>query len=54
MFSDKTGTLTQNVMKLFKFSVAGVAYGKGTTEIGRAAARRLGPEVPGRTVTPET
>eukprot|EP01006_Ploeotia_vitrea_P021670 TRINITY_DN54101_c0_g1_i1.p1 TRINITY_DN54101_c0_g1~~TRINITY_DN54101_c0_g1_i1.p1 ORF type:complete len:1157 (+),score=117.86 TRINITY_DN54101_c0_g1_i1:36-3506(+) len=45
IFSDKTGTLTCNVMKFFKFSVAGVSYGKGTTEIGRAAAKRMGKTV---------
>ena len=42
VFSDKTGTLTCNVMKFFKFSVAGESFGKGTTEIGRAAAKRMG------------
>eukprot|EP00667_Euglena_gracilis_P000907 EG_transcript_907 len=46
IFSDKTGTLTCNVMSFFKFSVAGVAYGTGTTEIGRAAAKRLGRPLP--------
>jgi phospholipid-translocating ATPase len=30
IFSDKTGTLTQNVMEFQKCSVAGVAYGEGT------------------------
>jgi magnesium-transporting ATPase (P-type) len=40
IFSDKTGTLTQNVMEFLKFSVDGVIYGRGTTEIGRAAAKR--------------
>ncbi|KAL9647568.1 hypothetical protein ABK040_006924 [Willaertia magna] len=42
IFSDKTGTLTQNVMEFLKFSVCGVEYGTGTTEIGRAAAKRRG------------
>ncbi|KAL0477513.1 phospholipid-transporting ATPase [Acrasis kona] len=42
IFSDKTGTLTQNVMEFLKFSVNGVEYGRGTTEIGRAAAKRNG------------
>ena len=42
VFSDKTGTLTCNVMSFFKFSVGGQSYGQGTTEIGRAAAKRMG------------
>jgi magnesium-transporting ATPase (P-type) len=40
IFSDKTGTLTQNVMDFLKFTVNGIEYGRGTTEIGRAAAKR--------------
>jgi P-type E1-E2 ATPase len=28
IFSDKTGTLTQNVMEFKQFSAGGVAYGK--------------------------
>ena len=54
IFSDKTGTLTCNVMDFRKCSIAGVSYGKGTTEIGLAAARRyrgeagLLEEIPGR------
>ncbi|KAL0490667.1 phospholipid-transporting ATPase [Acrasis kona] len=35
IFSDKTGTLTQNVMEFFKFSVNGVSYGRGVTEVER-------------------
>lgn len=42
VFSDKTGTLTCNVMEFRKCSINGVAYGTGTTEIGRAALRRKG------------
>jgi phospholipid-transporting ATPase len=42
VFSDKTGTLTQNKMEFLKFTVNGKGYGKGTTEIGRAAAVRRG------------
>lgn len=32
IFSDKTGTLTQNVMEFQKCAVGGVAYGEGITE----------------------
>eukprot|EP00760_Papus_ankaliazontas_P007334 PhM_4_TR1332/c0_g1_i1/m.48657/K14802/DRS2, ATP8A; phospholipid-transporting ATPase len=42
VFSDKTGTLTCNVMKFMKFAVCGTAYGKGITEVGMAAAARKG------------
>ncbi|KAG3025734.1 Phospholipid-transporting ATPase 3 [Phytophthora cactorum] len=38
VFSDKTGTLTCNVMEFRKCSIGGVSYGFGTTEIGRAVA----------------
>ncbi|EEY60855.1 P-type ATPase (P-ATPase) Superfamily [Phytophthora infestans T30-4] len=38
VFSDKTGTLTCNVMEFRKCSIGGVSYGYGTTEIGRAVA----------------
>ena len=37
VFTDKTGTLTRNVMEFMKCSVNGVRYGRGLTEIGQAA-----------------
>lgn len=37
IFSDKTGTLTCNIMDFRKMSVNGVTYGQGITEIGKAA-----------------
>lgn len=46
IFSDKTGTLTRNVMEFMKYSVAGMAYGSGTTEIAFAAAKRRGISIP--------
>lgn len=46
VFSDKTGTLTENVMDFRKCSVGGVSYGKGVTAIGRAVATELGQEIP--------
>jgi phospholipid-translocating P-type ATPase (flippase) len=38
VFSDKTGTLTCNIMDFRKCSVNGISYGRGVTEIGKAAA----------------
>jgi phospholipid-transporting ATPase len=46
IFSDKTGTLTCNVMNFRKASINGVSYGKGITEIGRAAWKLLNRPVP--------
>ena len=42
IFSDKTGTLTRNMMEFRKCSIGGIAYGFGTTEIGAAALARQG------------
>ncbi|KAH9476290.1 Putative phospholipid-transporting ATPase C24B11.12c [Psilocybe cubensis] len=42
VFSDKTGTLTQNIMEFQKCSVHGVTYGEGITEAQRGAATREG------------
>lgn len=46
IFSDKTGTLTCNNMNFRKASINGVSYGKGITEIGKAAWKLMGREVP--------
>lgn len=42
VFSDKTGTLTQNVMEFQKCSINGIAYGEGIMEAQRGAATREG------------
>ncbi|KAF4325034.1 hypothetical protein BBO99_00000641 [Phytophthora kernoviae] len=49
IFSDKTGTLTCNVMEFRKCSIGGVSYGNGTTEIGLAALKRAGKPIPDMT-----
>ncbi|KAF4316299.1 hypothetical protein BBO99_00002177 [Phytophthora kernoviae] len=46
IFSDKTGTLTCNIMEFRKCSINGVAYGLGETEVGIAAKKRQQEEVP--------
>jgi phospholipid-transporting ATPase len=46
IFSDKTGTLTCNVMDFRKCSINGVSYGAGLTEIGKAALKRAGLPIP--------
>ncbi|CAO1620351.1 unnamed protein product [Sympodiomycopsis kandeliae] len=42
IFSDKTGTLTQNVMEFKKCSINGTAYGDGVTEAQLGAMKRQG------------
>jgi phospholipid-transporting ATPase len=45
VLTDKTGTLTRNVMEFFKASIGGVSYGAGITEIERANAERRGIQI---------
>ncbi|PWA89306.1 aminophospholipid ATPase 3 [Artemisia annua] len=45
IFSDKTGTLTRNLMEFFKCSIGGEMYGTGVTEIELGAAKRSGVNV---------
>eukprot|EP01124_Arcella_intermedia_P011864 TRINITY_DN18240_c0_g1_i1.p1 TRINITY_DN18240_c0_g1~~TRINITY_DN18240_c0_g1_i1.p1 ORF type:complete len:1316 (+),score=309.58 TRINITY_DN18240_c0_g1_i1:539-3949(+) len=42
IFSDKTGTLTRNVMEFFNCTIAGKKYGKGISEIAKSRARLEG------------
>lgn len=56
IFSDKTGTLTRNLMEFFKCSIGGKMYGTGITEIERGIAQRNGMQVnetPSTTVVKE-
>ena len=46
IFSDKTGTLTSNNMNFRKASINGISYGKGITEIGKAAWKLQGKPIP--------
>lgn len=45
IFSDKTGTLTRNLMEFFKCSIGGEVYGTGITEIERGIAEQNGLKV---------
>ncbi|THF94249.1 hypothetical protein TEA_004476 [Camellia sinensis var. sinensis] len=45
IFSDKTGTLTRNLMEFFKCSIGGEVYGTGLTEIEIGGAQRNGMKV---------
>ncbi|KAK9046616.1 hypothetical protein V6N11_052501 [Hibiscus sabdariffa] len=45
IFSDKTGTLTRNLMEFFKCSIGGEIFGTGMTEIERGVAARKGIKV---------
>ncbi|XP_042005369.1 phospholipid-transporting ATPase 3-like [Salvia splendens] len=44
IFSDKTGTLTRNLMEFFKCSIGGEVYGTGVSEIETGIAQRTGVE----------
>ncbi|PWN49110.1 phospholipid-translocating P-type ATPase [Violaceomyces palustris] len=47
IFSDKTGTLTQNVMEFKKCSINGIPYGDGVTEAMVGAMKREGKDTSG-------
>ncbi|XP_051144581.1 phospholipid-transporting ATPase 3-like isoform X2 [Andrographis paniculata] len=48
IFSDKTGTLTRNLMEFFKCSIGGEVYGTGVTEVEMGTAQRIGAKVDGQ------
>ncbi|KAL1507386.1 hypothetical protein AB1Y20_008228 [Prymnesium parvum] len=54
VFSDKTGTLTQNIMQFRKCCIDGKAYGRGHTEIGLARLARLGQTVSEQSLHPDS
>ncbi len=54
IFSDKTGTLTQNQMQFRKCVINGTIYGRGYTEVGLANATRRGEHVDPTLITDET
>ncbi|KAG6396532.1 hypothetical protein SASPL_142683 [Salvia splendens] len=45
IFSDKTGTLTRNLMEFFKCSIGGEVYGTGVSETEIGTAQRTGVKV---------
>lgn len=53
VFSDKTGTLTQNVMEFKKCTIDGVAYGKAYTEALAGIRKRQGIDVEAEAVQME-
>ncbi|SBT80877.1 aminophospholipid-transporting P-ATPase, putative [Plasmodium malariae] len=46
IFSDKTGTLTCNIMEFRKCAVNGISYGNGLTEIKRNIMKKKNMEIP--------